>query len=56
MLAYNLLSLLRAVHLRSPDARHAAWEQLRDRVRDALIWHHLREDPPPGAASVPAGA
>ena len=38
VLAYNLLALLRASHLRSADARQAAWWQLRDWVRDALLW------------------
>jgi hypothetical protein len=40
-LAYNLLCLLRAVHLRSDAARAAAWDQLRDWVRDALLWPDL---------------
>lgn len=40
-LAYNLLSLLRAVHLRSVEARAAAWHQLRDWVRDAMVWPDL---------------
>lgn len=43
VLAYNLLALLRASHLRSADARRAAWWQLRDWVRDALLWP-ARED------------
>jgi hypothetical protein len=38
VMAYNLLELLRAVHLRSEEARAAAWTQLRDWVRDALVW------------------
>lgn len=38
VLAYNLLALLRAVHLRSAEARAAAWSQLRDWIRDALVW------------------
>lgn len=41
VLAYNLLSLMRAVHLRSADSRAAAWEQLRDWVRDAMVWPDL---------------
>ncbi len=41
VLAYNLLELLRAVHLRSEEARAAAWVQLRDWVRDALVWPDL---------------
>jgi hypothetical protein len=38
VIAYNLMSLLRAVHLRSAEARAAAWDQLRDWVRDAMLW------------------
>jgi len=38
IIAYNLLEMLRAVHLRSHAARKAAWQQLRDWIRDALIW------------------
>lgn len=38
LIAYNLLEVLRAVHLRSEAARRAAWQQLRDWVRDALVW------------------
>ena len=41
VLAYNLLELLRVVHLRSQEARAAAWTQLRDWVRDALVWPDL---------------
>ena len=41
MLAYNLLVLLRAVHLRSVEARAAAWDQLRNWMRDALVWPDL---------------
>jgi hypothetical protein len=40
-LAYNLLALLRAVHLRTDAARRTAWSQLRDWVRDALLWPEL---------------
>lgn len=36
-LAFNLLSLLRAVHLRSDGARDATWRRLRDWMRDALL-------------------
>jgi len=53
LLAYNLLELLRAVHLRSAEARAAAWTQLRDWVRDALVWPDLTADDPeatPGPA------
>ena len=38
VIAYNLMSLLRAVHLRTDEARAAAWDQLRDWVRDAMLW------------------
>ena len=38
VIAYNLMSLLRAVHLRTDDARAMAWDQLRDWVRDAMLW------------------
>ena len=41
MLAYNLLVLLRAVHLRTVEARAAAWDQLRAWMRDALVWPDL---------------
>ena len=41
VLAYNLLSLMRAVHLRTVEARAAAWDQLRNWVRDALVWPDL---------------
>jgi predicted transposase YbfD/YdcC len=50
VLAYNLLSLLRAVHLRTREARAAAWEQLRNWVRDAMVWPDLAagdEEPSP---------
>ena len=46
VLAYNLLELLRAVHLRSVEARAAAWTQLRDWVRDALVWPDLAAGDP----------
>ena len=38
VLAYNLLSILRAVHLRTTAARAVAWQRLRDWMRDALVW------------------
>ncbi len=45
VLAYNLLSLLRTVHLRTQAARRTAWTQLRDWMRDAMLWPELaRED------------
>lgn len=50
VLAYNLLSLLRAVHLRTEKARRTAWTQLRDWVRDAMLRPELAlidEEPTP---------
>lgn len=44
VLAYNLVSLLRAVHLRTVKARTAAWDQLRNWVRDAMVWPDLAAD------------
>ena len=44
VLAYNLLSLMRAVHLRTVEARAATWDQLRNWVRDAMVWPDLRDD------------
>jgi hypothetical protein len=38
LIGYNLLEMLHAVHLRSEAARTTAWQQMRDWVRDALIW------------------
>jgi Transposase DDE domain len=40
-LAYNLMSLLREVHLRSATARVAAWDQLSRWMRDAMVWPDL---------------
>jgi len=40
-IAYNLLALMRAVHLRSVEARQVAWQRLRDWVRDAMLWPDL---------------
>ena len=37
-MAYNLVTLLRVVHLRSEKARAQAWSNLRDSIRDALVW------------------
>jgi predicted transposase YbfD/YdcC len=37
-IAYNLLALMRAVHLRSARARRVSWQSLRDWLRDALLW------------------
>lgn len=41
VLAYNLLSVMRAVHLRTVEARAATWDQLRNWVRDAMVWPEL---------------
>lgn len=41
VIAYNLTSLLRAVHLRTKEAHEAAWDQLRDWVRDAMLWPEI---------------
>jgi Transposase DDE domain len=41
VIAYNFMEILRTVHLRSTQARTAAWQQLRDWVRDALVWPTL---------------
>jgi hypothetical protein len=54
LIAYNLLELLHAVHLRSQDARQATWQQLRDWVRDALLWlPPLARDPEVSPAVAP---
>ena len=53
VLAYNLLSLLRAVHLRSVEARAVAWDQLRDWVRDAMVWPDLAKLDPRTFSSRP---
>ncbi len=37
------MAVLRASHLRTEEARTAAWQQLRDWIRDALIWAPLLE-------------
>jgi Transposase DDE domain len=44
VIAYNFMEILRTVHLRSAEARSAAWQQLRDWVRDALVWPSLADD------------
>jgi hypothetical protein len=54
-LAYNLLSLLRAVHLRSAAARAATWQQLRDWMRDTLLWMPSLNPPPNPAGEVVPG-
>lgn len=53
VLAYNLLELLRAVHLRSAEARAAAWQQLRDWMYLALM---LPDQPESAEEAAPAGA
>jgi hypothetical protein len=49
-MAYNLLAIARAVHLRASSL--PGWQQLRDWLRDALIWpelaeHRAQPDPAP---------
>ena len=51
VLAYNLLELLRVVHLRSAEARAAAWAQLRDWMYLALM---LPDEPERAAEATPA--
>ena len=46
VLAFNLLALLSAVHLRSKAAREVTWRTLRDWLRDALL-HPLVNDAAP---------
>jgi hypothetical protein len=53
VLAYNLLELLRAVHLRRAEALAAAWQQLRDWMYLALM---LPDQTESAAAPAPAGA
>lgn len=55
LLAYNLLALLRASHLRSLQARRSVWQQLRDWVRDALLWPSLIDQPEAEPEALPAG-
>jgi hypothetical protein len=40
-IAYNLLALMRTVHLRSVEARAIQWQSLRDLMRDAMLWPDL---------------
>jgi hypothetical protein len=48
VIAYNLVEILRAVHLRSLAARKTTWQQIRDWLRDALVWPRFTgEDDPP---------
>ena len=42
-LAFNLLALLRAVHLRSDGTRAVTWRRLRDWLRDALLLPALHD-------------
>ena len=53
-MAYNLLSLLRAVHLRSDDSRMARWQQLRDWMRDTLLWMPSLNNPIRSAQEIAA--
>ena len=55
-LAYNLLSLLRSVHLRSAAARAATWRQIRDWMRDTLLWMPSLNQPPNPAREVAAAS
>ena len=41
-MAYNVLAIARAVHLRRQ--RLIGWQQLRDGLRDALLWWGLVDD------------
>jgi hypothetical protein len=50
-MAYNILAVARAVHLRRP--RLISWQQLRDWLRDALVWWGL-VDSKPDTAPAPA--
>jgi hypothetical protein len=43
-MAYNLLAIARAVHLRASPL--PGWQQLRDWLRDALSWPELAEHRP----------
>ncbi len=52
-LAFNLLALLRAVHLRSEAAREVTWRRLRDWVRDALVATTAKDDALEAALAAP---
>ena len=52
-MAYNILAIARAVHLRR--TRLISWQQLRDWLRDALVWWGLVA-PEPNTVPVPAPA
>lgn len=49
-MAYNILAIARAVHLRRQ--RLISWQQLRDWLRDALVWSGLIEPQQTSAASL----
>jgi hypothetical protein len=55
-LAYNLASLLRSVHLRSTAARAATWRQIRDWMRDTLLWMPSLNPSPNPAREVAAAS
>jgi hypothetical protein len=38
LIGYNLVEVLRAVHLHSDQARRAAWQQMREWIAHALVW------------------
>ncbi len=44
-MAYNVLAIARAVHLRRQ--RLIGWQQLRDWLRDALMWWGMLDDDGP---------
>jgi len=50
-IAYNLLALLRSVHLRTVQARASSWQQLRDWIRDALLHPSKPDDQEPEASA-----
>lgn len=52
-LAFNLLSLLRAVHLRSDAGRDVTWRRLRDWLRDALVQPLLGDSEQEATAAFP---
>ena len=53
-IAYNVLAIARAVHLRRQ--RLIGWQQLRDWLRDALVWWGLLDstESQPPASTAPA--
>jgi hypothetical protein len=55
VIAYNLVEILRTTHLRSVGARKATWQQLRDWLRDALVWPRFagEDDPPLDPEAIP---